>query len=126
MKITKKIESGQPGTKKWVRKYGKKLICVRYRDDNCNHLRLKTVEIIVESKPLNLNKENIPANKILPIRIGYLEKNLRVLIKKAGEKWNSLQKVWELPYQEICSLGLEKRIVRNMPIYRNKRKKHPP
>ena len=99
---------------------------MRYRDDKSNHRRLKTVEIIVESKPLNLNKKMIPVNKILPIKIGYLEKNLRVLIKKAGGKWNSVQKVWELPYQEICSLGLEKRIVKNMPIYRNKRKKQSP
>ena len=58
------------------------------------------------------NKKIIPANKLLPIRLGYHEKGLRILVKKAGGRWDKLKQVWELPYKEICTLGLEKRIIK--------------
>ena len=119
MRILKTIIPGRPGSKKWVEKYSDDLVCVRYRDDRENHRRVTTVELIVESKSVTLEPKRIPANKILPVEVRYNEKSLRILVKKAGGKWNGLKKVWELPYHEICSLGLTKRIVRDMSIYGN-------
>jgi hypothetical protein len=48
MKSGKILKPGQPGTKKWVEKFGQNLVCVRYRYDKSNRRKLKTVEIVVE------------------------------------------------------------------------------
>ena len=42
---------GQAGTKKYIERYGEKLVCVRYRYDSANGRRHKTVELIVETVP---------------------------------------------------------------------------
>jgi hypothetical protein len=34
------LKPNQPGTKKWLEKYGENLICVRYRYDEKNHRKL--------------------------------------------------------------------------------------
>lgn len=51
MKSYAHLKPGQKGTMRLVEKYGKSLLCVRYRYDENRGVRLKTVEIIVEEKP---------------------------------------------------------------------------
>jgi hypothetical protein len=48
MRVLKTLKPGAPGTRKWVRKFGKRLICVRYRGDARRRVRLTTVEVVVE------------------------------------------------------------------------------
>ena len=103
---------GQPGTKKLVEKYGETLFCVRYRYDMNQGKKLKTVEIIVEESPWEVNSKNIPGNKLVKIRVDYDEVYLRRLVKSAGGRWDKEEKVWELPYREVKDLGLEKRMVK--------------
>ena len=44
--ITKKIlYAGQPGTHKWIKQYGQKLIAVRYKYDQENKQKMITVEL---------------------------------------------------------------------------------
>ena len=86
------------------------MVCVRYRYDKVQEIKTKTVEIIVEKsrwKP----KNKIPLNKIVQLRIEYGEKQLGILVKTAGGRWNKEKKVWEIPYREVKALGLEDRIV---------------
>ncbi|MEJ2616012.1 MAG: hypothetical protein P8Z35_13725 [Ignavibacteriaceae bacterium] len=111
MKIRRTILPGQPGAKRWKRKYGRNLICVRYRYDNKKNKKLTTVEIIVEEKVWERRINKIPLNKIMPIIVMYNEIDISKLVKNAGGRWNIKEKVWELPYGEILSLGLEDRIV---------------
>ncbi len=110
-KTGKTIQAGQPGTKKWTEMYGDKLVCVRYKYDNVNMVRLKTVELIVEEKSWVPEKSRIPANKLIGIRVRYVEMNLRKLVKGAGGIWNREKGLWELRYQDAVALGLEKRMV---------------
>jgi len=126
MKITKKMIPGQPGTKKWLEKYGDALICVRYRDDHQSQRRLKTIELVVESVPLKINKNTIPMNKIMYLRIGYHEKHLQNIVKGAGGRWNKQKQAWELAYKETRLLGLENRIIRKMANNRNIKSRSPP
>lgn len=42
------LKPGQRGTKKLLKKYGNRLVCVRYRYDEEKKLRYKTVELIVD------------------------------------------------------------------------------
>ncbi len=111
MRIKRTLIPGKPGTIKWVNKYGDRLVCVRYRYDPINHHKMKTVEIIVDKGVKRKRRERIPANKIMQIKVIYGEKELARVVKQAGGKWNRTEKVWELPYQAICDLGLEDRMV---------------
>lgn len=43
------LKPGQRGTKKLVKEFGDKLVCVRYRYDAENNVRYKTVELIVDT-----------------------------------------------------------------------------
>ena len=43
------LKPGQRGTKKLVKEYGDRLVCVRYRYDDENNMRYKTVELIVDT-----------------------------------------------------------------------------
>jgi len=107
---TKTIKAGKPGTEKWVKKYGESLVCVRYKYDPINRRKLKTVELIVENKPWIKNESRIPANKIVGIKVSYGEKNVGILVRKAGGEWNKEKRLWELPYMIAVNLGLEDRI----------------
>lgn len=101
----------QPGTKTWVKKYGKDLVCVRYRYDEKQNKKVTTVEIIVNEKSWQRNRKKTPANKIMFLKVMYGEVQVANLIKAAGGRWNRKIKLWELAYREIVSLGLEDRIV---------------
>ena len=101
----------QPGTKKLVERYGDNLICVRYRYDDQKKMMYKTIEIIIDNKPWQANDKEMPQNKIMDIRIGYNEVELRSRIKACGGKWVPERKVWQLPYKNVKELDLLERIV---------------
>jgi hypothetical protein len=112
MKIRKILKPGQPGTKKWVEKFGADLLCVRYRYDEERQRKLKTVELVVEEKFWEPDEKRIPRNKVMSVRIFPNEPHLQRVVKAAGGRWIPQKKVWELAYGEILDLGLEKRIVK--------------
>lgn len=104
---------------------------LQYREDYERKLRLKTIELIIDKSPLITNVSKIPANKIMSVRVKYGEVHLGRAIKSAGGRWNRNRKVWELPYQEVQALGLEKRIVEDdvrpkVSNNRNFQKRSPP
>lgn len=47
-RVLKSLRPGQPGTKKWVDKYGRRLVKVRYRGNPRRRVRATTVELVVE------------------------------------------------------------------------------
>ena len=112
MKSRKILKPGEPGTKRWMLKYGEDLYCVRYRYDIESKERITTVEIIVDRSKWEVNNKKIPKNKMIEIDLRYEETDLRRLVKNAGGRWNREKKVWEMAYGEILSLGLTKRIIK--------------
>ncbi|MFH0974950.1 MAG: hypothetical protein V1874_04110 [Spirochaetota bacterium] len=112
MKIKRKLIPGEPGTKRWVEKFGKDLLCIRYRYDENQNIKLTTAEIIVNKNTWERNSKKIPPNKKMNIRINYEESRLAGIVKAAGGRWNRQKKLWELAYKEVLALGLEKRIVK--------------
>lgn len=50
MKVKRILHPGQPGTKKLVKRYGDKMLCVRYRYDEDKMMKYKTIEIIIDEK----------------------------------------------------------------------------
>ena len=110
--ITKRtLIAGQPGTKKWIDRFGKDLICVRYKYDPAQQRKFTTVELIAEERPYKAKQNKIHNNKIVQIRISYNEADLQRKVKSCGGKWNRDQKVWELSYKYVLELGLVDRIV---------------
>jgi len=109
--IQRRLTPGQPGTKKYTKKYGTDLVCVRYRYDAEKKIKSKTIEIVVEQSHWETDGKRIPKNKIVYIRINVNERYLRELVKATGGRWNGQKKLWELPYQEVLSLGLENRLI---------------
>lgn len=71
---TKTVLPGKSGTLKELEKYEDQLVCVRYRYDPEKQRKIKTVEIIVDSKTIKSNKKRIPFNKKVFVKIDYPEK----------------------------------------------------
>ena len=108
----RKILPGQYGTIKYQKKYGDKLVCVRYKYDIIKKEKIKTIELIVSRDYWNPEAEKISPNKIVGLRIRYGEIDLARRVKSLGGKWNPRKKVWEIPYRYSKILRLEDRIVK--------------
>ena len=111
MHTTRKVTPGQKGTKKLLDQYGSRLLCVRYRYDKEKRVRMKTVELIIEEAPWSPPPVRTSGDTLVGVRVYLKEVDLQRRVKQAGGKWNPAQRVWELRYDRVCSLGLEGRIV---------------
>ncbi len=116
------LQPGQKGTKHLAKKYGDRLVCVRYRFDAETGRRYTTVELIEETANLPSSpKPSGPQARFSPeqrlgIRVDYAESELRDRVKAAGGIWRPRHKLWELPYTEVVALGLESRVVGVEPL----------
>jgi len=112
MKTRLTLRAGQNGTKKLQRKYGNRLLAVRYRYDSVRRLRLKTVELIEEEMPWDLATPAAGAAlRPVTIQIEPDEDELRNSVKAAGGFWLWKRKLWQLPYCVVDAMGLRSRIV---------------
>lgn len=48
--VIKKMSPGKPGTSRWLKQFGARLICVRYRGNQSRRVRTTTIEIVVDEK----------------------------------------------------------------------------
>jgi hypothetical protein len=101
------LKPGQNGTKRLVKRYGKQLVCVRYRYDPQAGKRYKTVELIIAESEWTPRRS--PSERVR-IRVGYHEQGLRERVKAAGGRWDKQRKLWELPYGAVAAMKLEGRI----------------
>ncbi len=116
MDVIKKMQPGDPGTKRYVRQYGEQLLCVRYRTDKHQQKRITTVELIIDecfymprSTPPHSTASQ-SANREVLVRIAYGETALRQKLKHAGAIWLPDQKRWQIQYRIAEKLGLKDRI----------------
>ncbi len=115
--IKKKLAPGSPGTKRFLERFGERLVCVRYRYDEANTRRYTTVELIVDEKELLggsndlLQPRRYYPKTVVSVRVDYEEVSLRGQIKQAGGKWDPKTKLWRLPYHKAMAIGLSDRIV---------------
>lgn len=117
MEVFKTLKPNDLGTQRHVRKYGDKLVNVRYRKSVEPPIIYTTVEIIVDQKEYVPGITHVPPKKVqenqqVPIRVSFQEVELREKIKHAGAFWNAEQKLWYLDYSAVCSMGLKNRIVK--------------
>lgn len=106
-----KLKPGQRGTKALVEKYGDALFCVRYRYDETSRTRLKTVELIVERKELPAQRQATEDDPLVPVRISYGQRELGIMAKTMGGKWDPDVKLWYIQHGKIKGTELEKHII---------------
>lgn len=114
------LRPGQKGTKRLAKKYGDRLVCVRYKYDEQTGRRFTTVELIEEGTdrqpdPLVVKRQAPQAAAPVPhqlgIRVEYWETDVREKVKAAGGIWRPRQKVWEMQYKDVVALGFESKVV---------------
>jgi len=109
------LRPGQNGTRKLTERFGKRLVCVRYRYDGILRRRYTTVELIVaESAWIPRGRKTrgtrSPDDMVF-VRVGYAEEGLRAKLKTLGALWRPHHKLWELPWSVARGLELEDRVV---------------
>jgi len=82
--------------------------CVRYRYDEVRGVKLKTVEIVVDEKPMQ--SPRFKDGGMVPVSVAFDETELRELLKKIRARWEPQIKMWIAPYRLIRGTPLEERI----------------
>ncbi len=111
MRVRLTLKPGQDGTKGPLARYGKRLVCVRYRYDEQTHQRVKTVELIEDQKDRGAKDESRGGEELIAVRVDWQELDLRRKVKAAGGRWDSAKRAWVLSRERVEKLGLEGRIV---------------
>jgi hypothetical protein len=106
-----KLKPGQKGTKKLLAEHGDALVCVRYRYDEASNTRIKTVELVVEKTAWNPPARKFADNDLVPVQIGYSQKELIADAKAAKGRWNPEERLWFVRYGNIKGAALEKHII---------------
>ncbi|MDH5445322.1 MAG: hypothetical protein OEY52_07180 [Gammaproteobacteria bacterium] len=115
MEVTKRLSPGKNGTKRYLNRFGDRLLYVRYRQDKQTHKRYTTVELIVDEQKLipqpTRNKTLFPVStENVYVRVDYQETELRFKIKQHGAVWLQQQKRWRMRRRDAEKLGLRERI----------------
>ena len=110
MKTRLILKPGQRGTKALAEKYGKDLLCVRFRYDEKSRQRLKTVELIVARTDWNPPSQRYEADALVPLRIDAADMPMRIQVKAAGGRWDQGRRLWFVRYGSITGTELEKHI----------------
>jgi len=109
------LRPGDKGTRKLAARFGKRLVCVRYRYDAAGGRRYTTVELIVAEAEWQPRSRKPRANRspeeMVYVRVGFGEEGLRAKMKALGAIWRPQHKVWELPWGVVRGLGIEDRVV---------------
>ena len=108
------LRPGQPGTRKLVKRFGERLLRVRYVYDAEGGRRLKTVELVVDSVPWRARapRPRLTDDEIVAVHIGWHEAELRERAKRLGAVWRPAQKLWEMHWGDAKKLGLAERVSR--------------
>ena len=112
MRIRLTLHPGQNGAKQLRAQYGDRLVCVRYRYDEHQQKRFKTVELIVEEREWRPNGAPGVNEQLVGVQIAVREVELRGRIKQAGGRWDAQRQVWEMRYEQAVVLGVTERIVK--------------
>ena len=92
------LKPGLNGTKRLTKKYGDRLVCVRYKYDEGARKRYTTVELIEEESDW-ATKPSVPtrehprsSSQRLAVQVDFWETELREKVKAAGGIWRPRHK----------------------------------
>ena len=104
--VAKTYGPGQNGAKRFAKRYGDKLVCVRQRLSDDGTVRHTTVELHVESTPVTSR-----ARTLVAIRIPATEKKTRTLLMACGAQWVAKEKYWLIQRLVAKNLRLLQNVV---------------
>lgn len=119
MKVIKTISPGQPGAQRYTRRFGQRLIKVRYSADPRSRSVFTTVELVVARREhlpgVSLQAVFARQNKQwVAVRVDFEETELRQRIKATGAKWSKRHKVWVMLYEHALEVDVVDRIIPNL------------
>ena len=109
-RVVKRLAATQPGALKLARRFGKALVCVRYRHDIEGQCRYTTVELVVDQGPILRRKEPRPDFVVL-VRIPFSDTALQKRAESLGAQWDDRACIWRMRRNIAKQLGLLKQIV---------------
>jgi hypothetical protein len=117
--VRKTLRPGDPGTRRFARDWGERLVCVRYRVDPSKRLRYTTVEIVA-STPKAWRPPSRPApSALVYVRTGGDEWELKQRLRAARAVWEPELGAWRLRYETAVRLKLRRRILLRRPSARS-------
>ena len=93
--VAKTMWPDQGGAIKLARRYGDGLICVRDRHSVDGRTRFTTVEMIVETAPV---QKRLSVRMIVGVRIAWGEAHLSARAKAMGAKWDRQTRLWRMSF----------------------------
>lgn len=119
MKVIKTMSPGQPGAQRYPRRFGQRLIKVRYREDPRSRSVFTTVELVVSRRDHmpGVNQQALLARRNkqwVAVRVDFEETELRQAVKATGAKWSKRHKVWVMLYEQALEADVVERIIPNL------------
>ncbi len=103
LRVAKTYAPDQNGAKRFARRHGADLVCVRHRLSEDGMTRHTTVELLVESTPVAPRQRSLIA-----LRIPDSTRSMRSLLMACGAKWDVKHRVWLLPHMVAKGLRMLK------------------
>ena len=103
LRVAKTYGPDQDGAKRFTRRHGDSLVCVRHRISSDGRTRFTTIELVAESTPVASRKQTIIALKIPPTA-----KSTRSLLLACGATWDPAKRLWLIPHMVAKGLRLLK------------------
>ena len=92
LRVAKTYSPDQNGAKRFYKRHGDNLVCVRHRLSDDGVVRHTTVELLVESTPVASR-----ARSLVAIRLAATDKKSRTLLMACGAQWVAKEKYWLVP-----------------------------
>lgn len=106
LRVAKTYSPEQAGARRFAKRYGDQLVCVRHRLNETGTVRHTTVELLVETTPVVSR-----ARSLVAIRISPTDKATRTVLMACGAKWLPKQRYWLLPRLVAKNLRLLRNVV---------------
>lgn len=103
LRVSKTYAPDRDGAKRFARRHGNALICVRHRLSHDGLTRYTTIELVAEVTPVASRQRSTIA-----LRIPDSSKPLRSLLLACGATWDSKHRLWLLPHMVARGLRLMK------------------
>lgn len=103
LRVAKTYAPEQDGAKRFAKRHGTDLVCVRHRMSEDGLMRFTTVELLAETTPVVTRQRSLIA-----LRIPDSTKSMRSLLMACGASWDPKHKIWLVPHMVAKGLRLLK------------------
>lgn len=105
-RVVKTLSPTDRGAIGLAQHYGDALVCVRHRTDAKGKVRHTTVELLIQSTPIQPR-----TTKMVLVKVPLHQRQLHAVIQAAGGHWDARRHLWRLPSRVASILNLRGHIV---------------